>query len=74
MADVWVVLLVQGSGNIANVYSTPAAALAYVTAVRPPCNYSIIQKTIDDPAGTMNIGQGYLTPPTGTVKQGHRNQ
>jgi len=73
--DVFVVLLAKGGGEVATVKSTAALALSYVTAIRPPCNYSIVQKTIDD-AGETNIQQGYQIPPalSGVVKQGHRNQ
>lgn len=74
MADVFMVLLAKGGGEISAAFSTFALANSYVTAVRPPCNYQIVQKTIDDAVGS-SILTGYVAPlSSGVVKQGHRNQ
>jgi len=75
MADVFVVLLAKGGGEVGPAFSTFALANTFVTTLRPPCNYSIVQRTIDDAVGS-NLVVNYLLPSSGTtgvVKQGHRN-
>jgi hypothetical protein len=73
MADVFIVFLSKGGGEIGGAFSTFALAQTYATVNRPPCNYAIIQRTIDDaPTATMT-GQYLTTSPIGVVKQGHRN-
>jgi hypothetical protein len=73
MADVFIVFLSKGGGEIGGAFSTFAGAQSYATAMRAPCNYAIIQRTIDEaPTATM-AGQYLTTSPIGVVKQGHRN-
>lgn len=72
MADVFIVLLAKAGGEIGGVFSTLPLAQSYVQT-RPPCNWSIVQRTIDDPPAP-NLSADYFEPShPGVVKQGHRN-
>jgi hypothetical protein len=73
MADVFIVLLSKGGGEIGGAFSTFAAAQTYATVNRSPCNYSIVQRTIDEAPTATLTGQYLTTAPVGVIKQGHRN-
>jgi hypothetical protein len=75
MADVYIVFLAKGGGEIGGVFSTLALATSYATVNRPPCNWTIVQRSVDDAPTATLTGQYLSTGPaaSGVVKQGHRN-
>lgn len=72
MADVYVLLVKRGNGEIGGVFNTLADAVAYI-GTRPLANCDIIKETVDINVGSNINGQLQAGPVAKVVKTLHRN-
>ncbi len=72
MADVYVLLVRRGSGEIGGVFNTITDIVAYIGS-RPLANCDIIKETIDANVGANLNGQLIAGPVPKIVKTLHRN-